>query len=73
MEAIKAEIQSLSRMPGRVRLTPEQPWHDLGVRRDRVKNFYIYFWVDEENMRVQIIGVIYARRDQAEQLERMGT
>lgn len=66
--AIKAEMRSLARMPFRAQLTPEQPWHDQGVRRDRVKNFYIYFWIDEENKRVQIIGVIYVRRDQSRQL-----
>jgi plasmid stabilization system protein ParE len=67
--AIKAEIQSLSNMPGRVHLTPEEPWHSSGVRRSRVKNFYIYFWIDEEGKTVQIISVIYVKRDQARQLE----
>ena len=66
---IKAEMQSLTQMPSRIHLISEQPWHDQGVRRDRIKNYYIYFWVDEENKRVQIIGVIYVRRDQSRQLE----
>ena len=69
--AIKAEMQSLKKMPSRIHLTPEQPWHDQGVRRDRVRNYYIYFWIDEENKKVQIIGVIYIRRDQSRQLELM--
>ena len=69
--AIKSEMQSLTYMPGRIHLTPEQPWHDQGVHRDRVKNYYIYFWIDEENRRVQIIGVIYVRRNQSRQLEQM--
>lgn len=69
--AIKAEMQSLRKMPARIHLTPEQPWHDEGVRRDRVKNYYIYFWIDEEQKKVQIIGVIYVRRDQSRQLELM--
>ena len=69
--AIKAEMKSLTHMPARIHLTPEQPWHDQGVRRDRVKNYYIYFWIDEENKKIQIIGVIYVRRDQSRQLELM--
>ena len=73
ISAIKAEMQSLSHMPSRIHLTPEQPWHDQGVHRDRVKNYYIYFWIDEENKKVQIIGVIYVRRDQSRQLEQMDT
>ena len=67
--AIKAEIQSLSNMPGRVHLTPEEPWHSSGVRSSRVKNFYIYFWINEEGKAVQIMSVIYVKRDQARQLE----
>ncbi len=69
--ALKAEMQALAHFPGRIHLTPEQPWHDQGVRRDRVNNYYIYFWIDEEHKRVQIIAVIYVRRDQARQLEQM--
>ena len=69
--AIKAEILSLREMPSRIHLTPEEPWHSFGVRRARAKNFYIYFWIDEENRKVQIIGVIYIRRDQAKQLIQM--
>ena len=69
--AIKTEILSLREMPSRIHLTPEEPWHSFGVRRVRAKNFYIYFWIDEENRKVQIIGVIYIRRDQAKQLIQM--
>ena len=67
--AIKAEMQSLKKMPARIHLTPEQPWQNQGVRRDRLKNYYIYFWIDEEKKKVQIIGVIYVRRDQSKQLD----
>ena len=69
--ALKAEMQSLTHMPARIHLTPEQPWHDQGVRRDRVKNYYIYFWIDEKDKKVQIIGVVYVRRNQSRQLELM--
>ena len=69
--AIRNKIQSLARMPRRVHLTPEQPWHDSGVRRDRVNNYYLYFWIDEDNKKVQVIGVIYVRREQSKQLEQL--
>jgi len=36
-----------------------------------VRNYYISFWIDEENLTVQIIGVIYVRRDQSAQLEQI--
>ncbi len=67
--AIKAEIQSLGNMPSRIHLTPEEPWHSFGVRRTRVKNYYVYLWINEEERTVQIISVIYVKRDQARLIE----
>ncbi|PNH18937.1 hypothetical protein B7R76_05185 [Mageeibacillus indolicus] len=49
----------------------EQPWCELGFRRIRVKNYYLYFCVDESKREVQILAVIYARRDQDTQLEQL--
>ena len=49
----------------------EQPWGKLGFRKIRVKNYYIYFWVNEDRKEVQILAVIYVRRDQAKQLEQL--
>lgn len=37
----------------------------------RVKNYYVYFWIDENNNKVQVTSIIYVARDQAAQLERM--
>ena len=34
-----------------------------------MKNYHIHFWIDVENKIVQVIGVIYVRREQARQLE----
>ncbi|WP_080572227.1 hypothetical protein [Gardnerella vaginalis] len=51
--------------------TDEQPWGKLGFRKIRVKNYYIYFLVDENRKEVQILAVIYVRRDQARQLEEL--
>ena len=48
-----------------------QPWGELGFRRIRVKNYYVYFCVDENKREVQILAVIYARRDQVKQLEQL--
>lgn len=67
--AIKKEMKSLSTMPRRIHLTPEEPWREQGVRRMQVNNYYIYFWIDEKEKKVQIIGVIYVKRDQSRQLE----
>ena len=47
----------------------EQPWGELGFRKIRVKNYYVYFWVDENRKEVQIFAVIYVRRDRVKQPE----
>lgn len=69
MNILRREIKGLSHMPERIKLTDEEPWRSEGVRRMRVKNYYVYFWIDEDNDRVQVIAVIYVARDQAAQLE----
>lgn len=45
LRALKKAIGSLDMFPGRIRPTPEEPWHSLGVRRLVVKNYYVYFWI----------------------------
>lgn len=71
LELLKKEMMSLQTMPYRVKCIDEQPWGELGFRKIRVKNYYVYFWVDKNKREVQILAVIYARRDQATQLEQL--
>ena len=71
LELFKSEMMSLQTMPYCVKLISEQPWCELGFRRIRVKNYYVYFCVDENKREVQILAVIYAIRDQAMQLEQL--
>ena len=66
--AIKQEIKSLDKMPERIKLTEEEPWRSEGIHRMRVKNYYVYFWIDEENSKVQVTSVIYVARNQVGQL-----
>ncbi len=71
LELLKSEMMSLQTMPYRVKCIDEQPWGELGFRKIRVKNYYVYFWVDENRKEVQIFAVIYMRRDQVKQLEQL--
>ena len=71
LELLKSEMMSLQTMPYRVKCIDEQPWGELGFRKIRVKNYYVYFWIDENKREVQILAVIYVRRDQAKQLEQL--
>ena len=63
-------IQSLERNPGRIIVLDENPWGDLGIRKVRVRNYYVYFWIDDQRAAVWITGVIYVGRDQVSQLEK---
>lgn len=71
LKTFQTEIKKLSMMPQRVHLTPEEPWHGLGVRRLRIKNYYAYFWIDETTLKVQVMDFVYVGRDQEKQLEKM--
>lgn len=71
LDKIKAEITKLSSFPKKYALIDEEPWRTEGIRKIVVKNFLIYYWVDDENNRVQVTAVIYSRRDWKKQLANM--
>ena len=71
VQLLRKEIMSLSNMPQRIKVIDEEPWHSYGFRKIKVKNYYVYFWINEEKQQVQIIAVIYVKRDQVKQLEKM--
>jgi len=68
---MERSISSLSQFPQRVALTEEEPWRTCGVRKMPVKNFLIYFWIDEESSKVQVTAVICGKREQLKQLSKM--
>ncbi|MBQ3692560.1 MAG: type II toxin-antitoxin system RelE/ParE family toxin [Clostridia bacterium] len=71
IRSIRKEIGNLSEMPGRIKTVDNEPWHSLGIRRITVKNFFVYYRIDEPNKTVYILNIIYARRDQLKALEKM--
>ena len=60
-------INTLAERPKRIKTVNEQPWKDVGIRKIRVKNYYIYFLVDDE-VAVKVNAVIYTGRDQTKQM-----
>ena len=61
---LQCEIEKLKSMPSRYPLTEEEPWRTEGIRKMPVKNFLVYYLVDEEKKVVWVTAVIYGRRDQ---------
>lgn len=63
-DTLQCEIGKLDSMPSRYPLTEEEPWHTRGIRKMPVKNFLVYYLVDEEKKTVWVTAVIYGRRNQ---------
>ncbi len=47
-DTLQYEIKKLDTMPTRYPLTEEEPWHTKGIRKMPIKNFLVYYLVDEE-------------------------
>lgn len=71
LDRFETEMMKLSDFPKQHALIEEEPWRSKGIRHIVVKNFLIYYWVDDEHHRVQVTTVIYYRRDQIRQLDEM--
>ena len=71
IQNLRKEIGKLSEMPTRIKLIDDEPWHSRGVRKFIVRNFLVYFRVEEDKKTVYILNVIYAKRDQLCALEKM--
>lgn len=69
LEAFEEAILSLEEFPERVALTSEEPWHNKKIHQLIVENYYVYFLIDENVVRVT--AVVYQGRDQRRQLENM--
>ncbi|MBR1552746.1 MAG: type II toxin-antitoxin system RelE/ParE family toxin [Schwartzia sp.] len=72
-EAVLADLEnavaSLCFSPERIPLAREDIWKKQGVHAMVVRKYLIYFQMDESNHRVNVIRIIYGRRDQAAQAE----
>ena len=50
LDALENSFVSLTHFPQRVALMDEEPWHTNGIHRLPVKNFLVYFWIDEDGI-----------------------
>ena len=71
LDTLEKEILSLADLPNRIALIQEEPWRSQGIHKMTVKNYLVYFWVNEELHIVQITAVVYGRRDQKQLLAHM--
>ena len=71
IRVIRNEIASLKKLPARIVPVNEEPWHSRGIRFLIVKNFYVYYRIDEEAKKVYVLNVVYNKRDQLRILAKM--
>ncbi|WP_316637982.1 type II toxin-antitoxin system RelE/ParE family toxin [uncultured Ruminococcus sp.] len=62
-QRIKEQISLLSDMPKRHKLIDIEPYCSIGVRTLLVKNYTVYYNVDDDKRTVHIIRVLYNRRE----------
>lgn len=60
---IKAEIRKLDQMPLKHKLVNWDPWHTMGMRFFPVDNYEIYYLVNQNDSKVQIVRIFYSGRD----------
>ena len=68
-ERIVEAVSSLESMPKRNPLYKDEPWHSKGVRFVPVRNYLVFYTVDEETDTVSISRIMYGGRDISRQLE----
>ena len=71
MLEMKNKVASLENMPERNQLVDSKKWSRQGVRRIPVKNFIMYYWVNDEQQTVHITAVVYEKRNQLRELNKM--
>ena len=64
IRTIRHAIETLTYLPEKHPLVPDEPWHSRGFRKFPVKNFIVYYRIDEADARVYVLNIIYERRDQ---------
>lgn len=63
MELLEEAMAGLSDMPQRCPLVADQRLSQMGYRKLTVKNYIVFFSIDEKNKVVDIERILYARRE----------
>ena len=68
---LREKIGAPGVMPGRNKYLDDEPWRSRGIRKMIVKNFVIYYRIEESDKRAYILNIIYAKREQLRMLAQM--
>lgn len=67
-ESITSSIRSLKDFPLRNALIDYEPWHSKGLRKMPVKNYLVFYTVDDTRNMIHIIRIMYGARNIERQL-----
>lgn len=70
-DAFEMTFNNLSENPEKNPPVYFEPWRSMGIRWVKVGHYIVYFWIDIENAKVQVMGIAYARMDQEKFLDKM--
>ena len=65
---MRKEISELSIFPSKFILIDEEPWKSREIHRMSVDNYNLYYTINETSSEVWVVAVVYARRNQKQQL-----
>lgn len=71
LDLLEGTIRRLATMPARYQLVDDEPWGAMGIRKMTVKNFLVYYWIDEEKKKVQVTAVLHVLQNQQRHLVEM--
>ena len=71
LNLLRSGIKKLEFMPSRIKRIDETPWRELGYRKLKINNYYIYYWINDKKSEVHVIAVIYTKMDQQGQLSKL--
>ncbi len=61
--SIKTEILSLKQLPFRYAVVSEEPYGSIGVRKIPVKNYTVFYIINDEDKTIHIFRILYNRRE----------
>ena len=61
--SIEKNVMTLNFMPARHSIVRDEPYATLGVRMMLVENYIAFYIIDEVNLEVRVLRILYKRRE----------
>ncbi|MDY4920897.1 MAG: type II toxin-antitoxin system RelE/ParE family toxin [Phascolarctobacterium sp.] len=71
IKRIKKNVLGLDFMPTMFKIYEKEPWHSRGMRIMPVDNYVVFYFIDEENKKVNIARIIYGAMDLDKQISEL--